>query len=211
MPVRKVVTRRGRRFRGYFPSKKLHRMVAWESLLERDAILLLEVSPGVVSFQEQPALIKYFDGTSLCDYYPDFEVVLADGTVFHLEVKTSTKLKNPKVATKFAAIAAHYQEKGLGFRIVTEEELQREPLLSNAQTFAYLQGSTVYPPLSPRQLRCDLGGTTVPFERAEVMLGRETVLRLIANRKLACDLNQPLAGSTLLTIQEGEWNESLFL
>ncbi len=211
MPVRKVVTRRGRRFRGYFPSKKLHRMVAWESLLERDAILLLEVSPGVVSFQEQPTLIQYFDGTSLRDYYPDFEVVLADGTVFHLEVKTSAKLKNPKVATKFSAIAAHYQEKGLGFRIVTEEELQREPLLSNAQAVAYLQGGTVYPPLSPRQLRRDLGGVAVPFENAEAMLGRETVLRLIANRKLACDLNQPLAGSTLLTIQEGEWNESLFI
>lgn len=210
MPVRKVVTRRGRRFRGYFPSKKLHRMVAWESLLERDAILLLEVSPGVVSFQEQPALIQYFDGTSLRDYYPDFEVVLADGTVFHLEVKTSSKLKNPKVATKFAAIAAHYQEKGQGFRIVTEEELQREPLLSNAQVVAYLQGGTV-PPLSPRQLRHDLGDAAIPFEKAEVMLGRETVLRLIANRKLVCDLNQPLAGSTLLTIQEGEWNESLFI
>lgn len=56
MLVRKVITRRGRRFRGYFPSRKLGRMVAWESLTERDVILLLEFSPGVLSYQEQPAL-----------------------------------------------------------------------------------------------------------------------------------------------------------
>lgn len=209
MLARKVVTRRGRRFRGYFPSRKLHRMVAWESLLERDAILLLEVSPGVVSFQEQPTVIQYFDGKDLCDYYPDFEVILADGALFHLEVKTTTKLKNPKVATKFAAIAAHYQERGCGFRIVTEQELQREPLLTNAQELAYLQGNTGRPLPSFHELRSDLGADTIAFAKAESILGRDTVLHLITYGILGCDLNQPLAGDTLLTIQEGARDDSL--
>lgn len=209
MLARKVVTRRGRRFRGYFPSRKLHRMVAWESLLERDAILLLEVSPGVVSFQEQPRVIQYFDGNALCDYYPDFEVALSDGSVFHLEVKTTSKLNAPTVTTKFAAIAAHYQEKGLGYRIVTEQELQREPLLSNAQELAYLQGYTRRPLPSFYKLREDLGTGTIVFAKAEALLGRNMVLRLIASGMLACDLNQPLAGHTLLTIKEGERDDSL--
>jgi len=181
MLARKVVTRRGRRFRGYFPSRKLHRMVAWESLLERDAILLLEVSPGVVSFQEQPTLIRYFNGKVFCDYYPDFEVVLSDGSVFHLEVKTTSKLNTPKVATQFTAIAAHYQEKGFGFRIVTEQELQREPLLSNAQDLSHLQGDTRRPLPSFYKLREDLGTGTIVFAKAEALLGRKTVLHLIAN------------------------------
>lgn len=210
MLARKVVTRRGRRFRGYFPSRKLNRMVAWESLLERDAILLLEVSPGVVSFQEQPVVIQYFDGQSLCDYYPDFEVILASGSVFHLEVKTTTKLKSPKVAAKFAAIAALYQEKGPCFRIVTEHELQRQPLLGNAQVLAYLQRSTGRPLPSFHELRSDLGADTIAFAKAEVILGRDTVLRLIANGMLACDLNQPLAGDTLLTIREGGRDDTVF-
>lgn len=209
MRVRKVVTRRGRHFRGYFPSHKLHRMVAYESLLERDAILLLETSPGVVSYQEQPTVIQYFDGQSLCDYYPDFEVVLADNSIFHLEVKTTTKLKNPKVATKFAAVAAHYQEKRLGFRIVTEQELQREPLLSNAQELVYLTGNTGRPLPSFHELRSDLGADTIAFSKAENILGRDTVLHLIAHRMLGCDLTQPLAGNTLLTIQEGGRDDSI--
>lgn len=209
MLARKVVTRRGRRFRGYFPSHKLHRMVAWESLLERDAILLLEVSPGVASFQEQPAVIQYFDGKSLCDYYPDFEVVLADGSVFHLEVKTTSKLKSPKVATKFAAIATHYQERGMGFRVVTEQELQREPLLSNAQDLAYLRGKTSRSLPSFHELRTDLGADIIAFVKAEDILGRDTVLHLIAHGMLGCDISQPLAGNTLLTIQEGGRNDSV--
>lgn len=211
MRVRKVVTRRGRRFRGYFPSRKLHRMVAWESLLERDAILLLEVSPGVAFFQEQPTVIQYFDGQSLCDYYPDFEVILADGSVFHLEVKTTSKLKNPKVAAKFSAIAKHYQEKGLSFRIMTEQELQREPLLSNAQVLAYLQGNISHPLPSIHELRSNLGASTIAFAKAESTLGRDTVLYLIAHGMLGCDLTQPLAGNTLLTILEGGSNDSVFL
>lgn len=209
MRVRKVVTRRGRRFRGYFPSRKLHRMVAWESLLERDAILLLEVSPGVVSFREQPTVIQYFDGKDLCDYYPDFEVVLADGSLFHLEVKTTTKLKSPKVASKFAAIAAHYQKKGLGFRIVTEQELQREPLLGNAQVLAYLKGNTGRPLPSLQEIRGNIGTNTFAFSKAEAVLGRDTVLHLITHGILGCDLNQPLAGNTLLSIQEGARDDSL--
>lgn len=62
MSSRKVVTRRGRRIRGYFPSHKCGQMIAWESLLERDAILLLEFSQGVVSYRHQPTVMDYTDG-----------------------------------------------------------------------------------------------------------------------------------------------------
>jgi hypothetical protein len=50
MPVRRVVTRGGRRFRGFFPSAKNGCMVPWESLLERDAITLLEYMRTVRCF-----------------------------------------------------------------------------------------------------------------------------------------------------------------
>ncbi len=73
MLARKVVTRRGRRFRGYYPSAKLGRMVAWESLLERDAILLIEFSPGVLTY-----LIKKFaddSGHTAAEFYTNRTVV----------------------------------------------------------------------------------------------------------------------------------------
>ena len=66
MPVRTVVTRSGKRFRGYFPSRKLRRMVGWESILERDAIAVLEYLPTVLHYEEQPSEETYYleDGTT---------------------------------------------------------------------------------------------------------------------------------------------------
>lgn len=93
MPVRKVVLPTGRKVRGYFPSKKMGRMIEWESPLERDAIVLLEFSPGVVSFQEQPRKVIFYIGGVPHVYFPDFEVVLTNGKVIDVEVKPALKLK----------------------------------------------------------------------------------------------------------------------
>lgn len=211
MLSRKVVTRRGRRFRGYFPSHKLGRMVPWESFVERDAILLLEISSGVVSYKAQPTVIYYFDGSKFRKYYPDFEVVLSDGSMFHLEIKLAEELKKPELKTKFRLIASHYQNIGFGFKIVTEEDLRREPLLSNAQTLAYLRSKRSRPLPSPTKLYSDLGIDIISFAEAEALLGRDTILHLIAHGLLACDLSQPLSGDTLLTLVTGEGHASILL
>jgi len=109
MRVRKIVTRRGRRFRGYFPSVKMGRTVHWESLLEKDALLLLELSPGVAAYQEQPEVIEYFDGKQFREYIPDLKLILQDGTIRYLEVKPADQLVRPSIRQKYEAIALHFQ------------------------------------------------------------------------------------------------------
>lgn len=203
MLARTVITRRGRRFRGYFPSPKLGRMVAWESLLERDAILLLECSQGVVFYREQPTLIEYADGERLGMYYPDFEVTREDGDLLHLEIKTSAELAKPEVGSRFRAIAAHYRRQQRDFRIATEREIRREPLLTNARTLAYVAGRTGKSLPSARVLASQIGYDALPFVEAEAQLGRELVIRLIAGGTLTCDLTLPLAGNTPVAIAMG--------
>ena len=139
MLARKVITRRGRRFGGYFPSRKLGRMVAWESLTERDVILLLEFSPGVLSYQEQPALVQYHDGQDMRAYYPDFEVVFLDGEAIHIEVKTAQDLAKPVMQDKYRTIAADYIRRQQGFRIVSDHDLRIGSLLRNLQLLASVQ------------------------------------------------------------------------
>lgn len=131
MKSRKVVTRFGRGYRGYFPSSKMQRVVEWESILERDAILLFEFSRGVVSYQEQPELIEYeFEG-EIRRYYPDFEVILRNGKIIHFEVKPASKLKSPELIKKFNSIKFHYERMGRDFRILSSEEIQKYPRHSN--------------------------------------------------------------------------------
>lgn len=211
MLSRKVVTRRGRRFRGYFPSHKLGRMVAWESLLERDAILLLEFSLGVVTYQEQPTVIQYIEDEKQRNYYPDFELVLTDGTLVHLEVKPTSELEKPAVASRFRAIAAHYFHRQQDFRIVTEENIRREPLLSNVQTLAYLAGRPAAHSLNTTILLREFGSSPLPFDAFTEWLGRDVVLQLISASLLTCDLNHPLDSSALLTVVTGDEHASILL
>ena len=131
MKSRKVVTRSGRNFRGYFPSWKLRRMVEWESQIERDAILLFEFSCGVVSYQEQPELIQYESEGEIHRYYPDFEVVLKSGEIIHFEVKPASKLKSPELIKKLIAIKHHYDRLGLDFRILSDDQIRVNPRLNN--------------------------------------------------------------------------------
>lgn len=211
MLARKVVTRRGRRFRGYFPSTKLGRMVAWESLLERDAILLLEFSSGVLSYQEQPALVQYADGTRIRDYYPDFELELANGKRIHIEVKSAHQLAKPEFKAKYTAIAEHYARIRMDYRIVTEAEICREPLQTNLRLLAYLAGRKGLMLPSARELAEGLGSDVAPFEVFEAALSRDTTLRLVAAGRLECDLDLPLAGDTPVSVVKGERNATVFL
>lgn len=211
MLARKVVTRRGRRFRGYYPSAKLGRMVAWESLLERDAILLLEFSPGVVAYREQPAEIHYAFGTTTRTYYPDFEVVLANGKRVHVEVKTVAKLSRPEIVAKFTAVAEHYLRIKLDLRFITDEDIRPEPLQTNLRTLSYLVHHIEAGDWTERRLLQMLGHSPIPFRLCDSILGRGMTPKLIAGGMLKMDLRLPMSGDTAVFVgKEGEDATLLF-
>jgi hypothetical protein len=134
MRVRKVITRSGRHHRGKFPSFKLKRTVHWESMLERDAILHAEYHPLVLSYQEQPCVLHYYDTQGeVRNYVPDLRLDLDDGSELFVEVKPSARLQRPDVKGKLEAVAHSLAEQGLRFRVLTEKELRREPLYGNLQ------------------------------------------------------------------------------
>lgn len=210
MLSRNALTRSGRGFRMRIPSTKLNRMVECESILEGDVSRLLEYSPGVVSYQEQPALIQYWDGEKMRDYFPDFEVVLWDGTRVHLEVKHSRALAKPKVARKYRAIAAHYQRTNIQFRVVTELECQQEPLHSNLRRLGYLQAKVTADPL-PSQVELShlLGHAPIPLASAETILGIGVTQRLLAVGLLHCDFTGEITPATLVFSTQGGCHATL--
>ena len=121
-----------------------------------------------------------------------------------MEVKTTYQLAKPKIHSKFQAIAAHYSQRQQGFKLVTEKELQREPLLSNICTLLYLLGRAKQPLQTPKELLVLLDEEPITFEQAEKCLGRDAVLRLLAQGVLDCDLNQSLSGDTVVQIVQGD-------
>jgi hypothetical protein len=193
MSVRKVVTKSSRKFKGYFPSKKLKRMVEYESLLERDAIYLFEFSPGIVSYQEQPELILYEHECRTRKYYPDFEVIFKTGKPLHVEVKPEQKLKCSKLADKFKAIHQRYQSHEANFLIFTDVLIRQNPLLSNLKTIAQVRN---HPEdfdqiiVTAESLLRD--NPNLSFNAFSQLIGYPQALLLLARHRVFCDLYQKL-------------------
>ena len=196
MKARKVVTRSGRKLRGYFPSVKLGRMVEWESLLERDAILLMEFSPGVKSFREQPELIQYRDGDVVRRYFPDFEITTTDAELIHLEVKPEKQLLRADVVHKLTKVAEHYAAKRHAYRILTDKVIRRQPLLGNVTLLARIRRPADTLLSLSAEVRYLLTDGPLPFDDLAHRVGRERLLKMIALGHVGCDLTAPLSGTT---------------
>ena len=135
--ARQVISPSGGIMRGKFPSRKNGRMVHHEGMLELDAIYLLEASPQVVRYREQPITITYPDGNRARRYTPDLEVTLADGQSIWVEVKPAVFLLKDEVQHKLACVAKQLQRNEQRFVVLTEEVLRQEPRQSNVRTICH--------------------------------------------------------------------------
>lgn len=211
MAVRNVVTPSGRRVRGYYPSHKMGRQVAWESQLERDAILLLEFSSGVLRYREQPERINFYLNGDTALYIPDFELELANGQMMHVEVKPVAKLKKAEVAQRFEAIVRHYARIGRGLRILTETHIRRTPLLQNLQLLSYHLGR--HDQAEQRRMLDVLRRSSVQTidDAAGMLGGVKFVYRLLATGNYRCDLEQPISLATPIRPYVKEVDHASFL
>ena len=200
MRARKVITRSGRGIRGKFPSKKMNKVVHWESLLERDAIMLFEMHPLVVSYQEQPSEEIYYDTSGQArSCYPDFLLRLTHGGQILVEIKRNIDLKRTSVTEKLQLIALRFAEQERPYRILSETQIRREPLRSNLQDLWEARRIACIGPETAAAI--DALGVTQQFTLKELtaLIGdKQLVLAAIADGRLRTDLEKPLGPASLV-------------
>lgn len=128
---REVIFPTGICFRAKFPSRKNGRTIHCNSLHEFNAMYLLEMSPLVASYAEQPETFFYADGAVTRKATPDILVILITGEMFYIEVKPSAKHTKPETRRKLDLIKAHLAEQGKPYLIWDELVLFRDPLVPN--------------------------------------------------------------------------------
>ena len=198
MRARKVITRSGRGIRGKFPSKKLNTQIHWETILERDAALMFELHPLIAWYQEQPSEETYYDQNGqvrVC--YPDFMLRLADGSEAWIEVKRKVDLSRSKIKRKLELIALRFAEQGRSYRILSEDQIRREPLHSNLEelwkaTKAVRIDMSIHSVVNG--LSNDLIYTTA--ELSNLLGGEQMVLAFIARGHLRTNLELQLTPAT---------------
>lgn len=128
--ARRVISRSNSRVTGKYPGLKSRRMHYWESSLERDAFMLLDVSTKVISFDEQPVTLYYGIGKKL-RHYPDVLVSYPNRQVF-VEIKTDREALSKEIVTRTAYLVPALARHGYGYQVWTESEIRdRSFRLSN--------------------------------------------------------------------------------
>lgn len=148
MPVRSV-HHGHRNIIGHFPSLKLRRMVAFESLLERDYLYLLDFEPDVLTFEEQPLTITFQRSTTTHSYTPDFLLQRRSHPLL-VECKPTVFVDTTENQAKFAAARAWCLEQGYSFQVVTDIELRTAYRLENVKFLTRFARQVVPPQLAAR-------------------------------------------------------------
>lgn len=199
---RKVISPSGGIMRGKFPSRKNGRMVHHEGLLELDAIYLLEASPHVAGYREQPTTITYPDGDRIRRYTPDFEVTLSSGELIWVEIKPSIYLHQTETQHKLKQVSEHLKRRGQFLLILTEEVLRKEPRQANVRTIFH-RAKPIRPSHEEAHATLVQTSPTLPasIQQTTEILEKQGVdpYSLLMAGLLRCDLNTVLTPSTQIT------------
>lgn len=143
-------------------------MVAFESLIERDFIYVLDFEPDVTWFAEQPLTIPYqYNGKAL-NYTPDFHVIKDDQN-FLIECKPQKLVGKDDNQRKFVAAQAWCASSGWAFQVVSDEQLRRGHRVRNIKLLTQFARYSIGPQVKHR-IRAFLADTPSPVRVADVMV-----------------------------------------
>ncbi|WP_217560123.1 TnsA endonuclease N-terminal domain-containing protein [Paenibacillus sp. GbtcB18] len=137
MPARVIKPKR-KGFRGKEPFLKTGEMIHWESFLERNFIRLADFDIQVEEIFYQPVCIHYLLNGKKHKYFPDFKLILKDGRVFIIEVK-SLRFKNyPSNVIKYEVGRKFCETQRWHYEVFTEEEINPGYLQTNLSLLRHL-------------------------------------------------------------------------
>lgn len=201
--MRKVVSRSNARVTGKWPSRKAGRMVQYDSVHERNAFKLLETSPEVRSYKEQPCMIDYEMNGEKHYHIPD---ILVDfGTRLELwEVKTAAQSKDPEVMQRTALMSRELPKFGYDYRVIIGEDLARKPRLANISYLlrhgrrpaTLLQRERLYQVFRAAVGKLSLGMFQKGGQAADL---RSTMCHLILIGILSIDIDQAWNAATIIS------------
>jgi len=201
LPVREFRWYKGQRhYSGWYWSATMQGLVAYESRLELARIMLADFDPGVTAIAGQPFRLIGSDGDRIRRHVPDILLVTSDGGVTVVDVKSPHKRDDPGVRAVMEWTGRTAGLRGWGF----EDWYGTDPvLLANVRFLAGYRRAAVIDESVVLAVR-EAAGEAVTIAdlersvRAETVLVRPAVLRLLWTGELAADLTRPLGGLSVV-------------
>lgn len=185
--------------------------IDFESLLERDFLVLTRFRHPAAKIEEQPLKLSYVTALGRKSHYtPDFLVEYDRGPAELVEVKPAKILveKREEFRDRFVAATEFAESKGWQFVIRSEIDI-RVPMLRNAHFLIHYQSLKPKPELCARLLQVIKNG---PLPVGDLISGtirdvseRYTAIpqvwHLLATGALDADLNVPLNQASVVWVQ----------
>ena len=194
-PVRMPgVYRRQRHMPGRWFSTSTGRFLEYESLLERDWMLLTDFDREVESICEQPLRLRYLKDGLPASHVPDL-LVWRRGRPELCDVKSEERLADPDFQAQVHATGRACAEAGVGYRVLSEPDRQ---LLMNVRWLAGFREPPVDLDGERERMLVVLSGG--PSTIAELLSGSWEVafrVRALLSRAISrCSRNAPISGSS---------------
>lgn len=117
---------------GWYRSIKCDARLPFESLLERDLMVIQDIDPDVVVFTRKPETLIWKEGRRQRRYIPDFRVVMQERKVVYREAMPRRTLDaDPTLKGRRPRITDACAARGATFEIWTETEIRKQPRLAN--------------------------------------------------------------------------------
>lgn len=131
-PVRDIVRRHGRSYRGYWPSRKgISPTTPYESNLALCFLRLCEFHPDVLKVTPEPGTISIEINGTTVHYTPDYLLHLRDGSILVVEVKYSDEAALEHNQLRLHVIGDLLTQESSSLLIATDETLKNPVLCRN--------------------------------------------------------------------------------
>ena len=175
------------------------RFLEYESLLERDWMLLMDFDREVEWICEQPLRLRYMKDEQPASHVPDLMVWRA-GTPELCDVKCEERLEDPEFRAQVEATGLACAEAGFGYRVLSEPDSQ---LLVNVRWLAGFRERPPDPDGERSRMLSVLATSSLTIgellaDACEGMLARPVLMHLLWAGDALADLSDPIDNETIV-------------
>lgn len=182
-------------------------LVFYESLLERETIMLADFDPEVVMIVSQPFRISTIVGGKRKVHTPDYAELLAGGQIVVVNCKPADLASTPEILELHDWVSRTLRQAGISHRVVTEMPPQRAINFSsishmrNPRWSAHLPVDVVAAACVKPMSVDDLVSAVATDIAGPIALA--CVRKLLWTRALKTDLDVALTGATIVEASVG--------
>jgi len=202
--VRKVVT--GSNLRKVWEISSITSLcyIQAESEIERDAILLFDINPNVISIREQPAIIHYVLNGQIKRHFPDLLISYADGQQEFIEIKSDIFASRIDTTQRTKLLINSFNDINgkFNYRLLQESEIRKGDQVKNSELIRRVAQSYIDPNIENEVIEylkkqqaakvANLASLICDYSFA-----KDIVCALYLNNRVTFDLSQPLEHAVL--------------